>query len=75
MSYHSPMGFRNAREFGCGCRAWFEPGCRLCWIDDCFPECETPERIEELGEQRGFVVAMLDDRLFRSLRAWPQARP
>jgi len=74
MSYHSPVGIENAREFRCGCRAWFEPGCRLCWVDDCFSGCGTVERIHHLGERRGFAVGLLDDRLWMEARHWPRTR-
>lgn len=69
MSYHSPIGFRNAREFGCGCRAWFEPGSRLLWVEACRPACPIVGKLQALGEARGFAVGVLG-----RLPAWGVSR-
>lgn len=60
MSYHSPFGFENAREFSCRCRAWFVEDAELLWVESCPRDCTVPEWLIELGEQRGFPVAVLE---------------
>lgn len=61
MSRHEMTGFRNARKLSCGCRAWFEKNGRLLWIEACRGNCPAIENCVEIGERRGFVVAVLDD--------------
>lgn len=60
MSYHDPVGLENAREFQCRCRSWFVPGGRLLWVESCVRDCGIPAKLVELGERRGFPVAVLE---------------
>lgn len=69
MSYHDPVGLENAREFRCRCRAWFVPEGELLWVESCVHECGIPGQLVELGERRGFPVAVLEGSVWGAVKA------